>query len=425
MALRASWLAAVSAGLLAFALPAHAASTFSASVDRVTIDGNNFGPKDGVPDLVDEFDDGSIGPGWQILVGSATEENNVLRIHDPGLQVNFVPGVTLYVSEVENETECDNGGGDFTTDARWVSGLPALGQQIHYQLYSLGNGVESSGINITTSGPPTRYTVSQDVTFLLGAVGTPEHDEIDINPGDVTGDIVMRMAFDDATDTILASFSLDGGSTFQSPFPPMHVFQSMDDGELMVGSSTAEGTTPPPPTTNLVASRSLSLSNPSTPAKRRFSYQIKDQSAFFSAATPMSGVTLNVGFGANTQCFHMPPQGWTLHNSGYKYSDKFGLYGPVKQASVKRTSSYFQAKFVALGKLDGGISLAPPVGNDAVVTNLSFGSGGNAVFCGSTAGGSVKPNTAKSYKAKNAPPPPSCYVPTCSPSGAFLDDPAF
>ena len=195
MAARVAWLATlVTSLLLVAAQPACAANTFSASVDRVEIDGNGFGPKDGVPDLVDEFDDGVIGPDWHILVGSATEENGVLRIHDPGLEVNFVPGIILHVSEVENDTECADGLGDFTTDAYWVSGLPAPGQQIHYQLYSLGNGVESSGINLTHSAPPTRYTVSQDVTFLLGAVGTPQHDEVDIDPGDVTGPIVMRMA---------------------------------------------------------------------------------------------------------------------------------------------------------------------------------------------------------------------------------------
>jgi hypothetical protein len=423
MAARASWLAAL---LLLAALPAHAASTFSASVDRVEIDGNVFGPKDGVPDVVDEFDDGVIGPDWHILVGSATEEDGVLKVHSPGFDVTFVPGVILHVSEVENDTACDNGAGDFTTDAYYVSGLPALGQQIHYQLYSLGNGVESAGINITQSGPPTRYTVSQDVTFLLGAVGTPQHDEVDIDPDSATGAIIMRMAFDDASDTVTTSYSLNGGATFHSPFPPMHVFQANADGELMVGSSTAESTGPPPgQNPRMVAIKSLALKNSNTPSQRRFSLQINDQAAGIPGATPAAGATLNVDFGGNTQCFRMPAQGWTVMNAGYKYSDNLGLYGPVKRAIVKRTRSAFQAKITALGKLDGGIAITPPGPGVPGYTNLKFGSVNSAVYCGSTAGGSVKPNTPKVYKVKNAPAPPSCAIPTCSPSGAFLDGEGF
>ena len=425
MATRASWLAAfwLAALMLIVAVPAHAAGSFSASVDRVVIDGNVFGPKDGVPDVVDEFDNGVIGPDWHVLVGSATEEGGVLKVHDPGLDVTFVPGVILHVSEVEYGTECDNGAGDFTTDASFVSGLPALGQQIHYQLYSLGNGVESAGINITQSSPPTRYTVAQDVTFLLGAVGTPQHDEVDIDPNDVTGAIVMRMSFDDASDTMTTSFSLDGGLTFQSPFPPMHIFQANADGELLVGSSTAESTTPPPPpSAQMVATRSLALKNPGTPGGRRFTYEIRDPSAGVTGATPASGATLNVAVGGTQQCFHLPAPGWSTTHSGYKYSDRGGLYGPVKQAVIKRTHSAFLAKIVALGKLDGGIALTPPGPSS---TTLSFGAIGNAVYCGSSAGGSVNPDTVKAYRVKNAPPPPSCGIPTCSPNGAFLDDSGF
>jgi len=421
MATRAFWLAAL---LLIAALPAQAASTFSASVDRVEIDGNVFGAKDGVPDFVDEFDNGTIAPGWHILVGSATEEDGVLRIHDPGFVVDFVPGLILQVSEVENDTECDNGAGDFTTEARWVSGLPALGQQIHYQLYSLGNGVESSGVNVTHSGPPTRYTVSQDVTFLLGAVGTPQHDELDISPDDVTGPIVMRMAFDDASDTITASFSLDGGQTFQSPFPPMHVFQSMSDGELMLGSSTAESIPPPPPIApQMVATKSLALKNSNPPAGRQLVYQIRDTAAVIAGYPPASGAFLNITVGTDSQCFYMPPQGWSSMSSGFKYSDKAGLYGPIKQATVKRTSAAFAAKIVALGKLGGGIALTPPIsGTTPVFTQLVLGSDANAIYCGSSVGGVVKANTAKSFKVSNASAPLACYLGTCSPSGAFLED---
>jgi len=57
---------------LALAAPAAAShTTFSMSADRVEIDGNAFGPLDGMPDEVDEFDDGTIGPAWAPFLGTA------------------------------------------------------------------------------------------------------------------------------------------------------------------------------------------------------------------------------------------------------------------------------------------------------------------------------------------------------------------
>src|SRR5262249_23719679 len=74
--------------------PVHAFhSTFSASLDRVEIDGNVFGPYDGVPDVVDEFDDGAVGPGWSQIAGSSTESGGVVTFHNPGVDFAYTPTI--------------------------------------------------------------------------------------------------------------------------------------------------------------------------------------------------------------------------------------------------------------------------------------------------------------------------------------------
>jgi len=53
--------------LLLLATPAFS-DTFDYRIDRFEADGNVNGHFDGTPDLVDEFDDGVIGPDWHIHV---------------------------------------------------------------------------------------------------------------------------------------------------------------------------------------------------------------------------------------------------------------------------------------------------------------------------------------------------------------------
>jgi len=77
---------------------------------------------------------------------------------------------------------------------------------------------------------------------------------------------VLRMTLDDATDMLTCAFSLDGGTTFQSPFAPMHVFNSgVVDYEVLLGAAvtTAAPPPPPPPAPQFVPMRSFEADNPS------------------------------------------------------------------------------------------------------------------------------------------------------------------
>src|SRR5262249_58462928 len=73
----------------------------------------------------------------------------------------------------------------------------------------------------------------------------PQSYTVTADPGSASGALVLRLAFDDAADELTCSFSLNGGASFHSPFPPLHAFQAVPDAEVLLGANT--GSTPPPP----------------------------------------------------------------------------------------------------------------------------------------------------------------------------------
>lgn len=234
------------------ALASH--SVFSGSVDRFEIDGNVFGPADGTLDQVDEFDNGTLAPEFGPLLGTAVESGGVLTMKNPGVDIGLVEGVSLDISNVENLVDVENDAGDFVATSYWVPTLPAVNTGIHFELYGIGpTDIEAAGLtlghndadNAAGQNVPVGYSISQNVTFI-NETGVPQSDTIAFDAGDVTGPIVLRMAFDDDTDTLTCSFSFDGGTTFQSPFPPLHIFQAVDEHEILLGAAAVESTVPPP-----------------------------------------------------------------------------------------------------------------------------------------------------------------------------------
>lgn len=91
----AVWLVALAAALPAPTFAAH--TTFTGAVARFEADGNVFGPADGAPDLVDEFDDGDLAPAWTRLLGTSYESAGVLMLRDPGADIALVPGIAFRV----------------------------------------------------------------------------------------------------------------------------------------------------------------------------------------------------------------------------------------------------------------------------------------------------------------------------------------
>ena len=417
----------------AIGLPAWAA-VYSSSCDLFTIDGNSFGSPGGALDFVDDFDDGTLAPNWTILLGTAQEAGTNVTIHNPGF-LTPLGNTNFEISTIENAAhEIENGAGDFTANATWSSGLPGTDAEFHLQLYSISPVIEAAGLSVNNfsaqvaaqQGAPVGYSITQSLTHGFGgSFTTLQSNSIAITPSSVTGPIVVRMALDDATDMLTCSFSLDGGTTFQSPFPPMHVFNDgVIDYDILVGTAgLTPNTPPPPPPDQTLPLKLLSVKNPSDPTSRRITYKAKSFPHAFASyiGDPrFAGATLNLKLDSQTQCFHMPPGNWKLSGSSLRYVDSSGANGPVTAAQIRHNSYGGAQNKIVINGRNGAVNIIPP----GSVGYGNFHVAGGGSFCTTTAGGIVKPNDTRQFKAKNAPAPALCYVPACSPSGAFVDGPA-
>ena len=400
----------------ALALPGVATAmhtVFSSSVDRFEVDGNPFGPADGVLDYVDEFDDGTLAPDWAPLLGTAVEADGVVTVKNPGTDI-----LGIDTSNIENQHDVDNGAGSFTASTYWVPNVPLPDREFHFQLYTLGALIESAGLsfnNLSAATPPAVAgpAVSCVLTQIDGqGLHNLSYATMPVDPQTITGRVVFRLAFDDANDQLTCSFSLDDGATFQT-FAPIPAFVGVSGGEFLIGAATTGGGgTPPPPNPRLVGTKQLVVKNGSAPSSRKITYQVKE--ARGSGTSPVgdprtNGATLHVKLDGVTQCFTMPGSHWSGTGVTYKYADPFGASGPVSAAQIKNLNGALSIKVVVSGRV-GTVDVVPPNPGVQADTHLFV----NGVeYCGSTAGGAIKPNTAKAFKAKNAPAPAACNVGPC------------
>jgi hypothetical protein len=421
----------LAAALLVLCAPAPArAGAFSSSCDRFEIDGNAFGPADGTPDFVDEFTGGTLAPNWSLLLGTVVQTGGTLVAKNPGTGVQLGP-VPFEISTAENALhEIGDGEGDFVMTSSWLPTLPVTDTEFHMQLYSISPIIEAVGLTVTNLSPATAalqgslagYAVNQSVTQGFGAgFSTLQSNSVSVNPAAVTGHIVIRMSLDDTTNMVTTSFSLDGGATFQSPFPPMQAFNGgVTDYDILLGAA-ALGSNTGPTTTQMLPLDQLVVKSGKTPQSRRVTYKAtfaRGQGGLLLGNPVAAGAKLNLQVDAESQCFSMPAIGWTRDGRTYKYLDREGQHGPVKVAWLRQLSNgSIQNKVVIDGKR-GPVDIVPP--NPGIRGDANFDVGGSE-YCASTAGGTIHPNTDRTFKATKAPAPASCYVPACSPSGAFLD----
>lgn len=346
-------------GTVAFAmavlLPILAASahadTFSSSVERFEADGNEYGSVGGALDLVDEFGDGVLAPNWAPLLGTATEAGGKLTLHDPGVLVPLV-GLPQELSVVEGTTDVANGSGDFTLTSYWNAAPLPVNRQFFFQIYGVSPVIEAAGFTVNNfdaatavgAGAPVGYSIGIERVFPLGNQLPPVTAYVPINPASITGQIVLRMSFDDATDLLSYSFSLDGGATFQSPFTPLQAFVLTPEGEVLLGAAAIPANAPPPACTlplERIRVRFQKLSfGPGDQAfrmKGRFAVPTGAVPSFdpvtqgvllFATSTAGTGAIYQVPSGAiGTGCGS--EDGWKVSGRTYKYQNESGALPPA------------------------------------------------------------------------------------------------
>jgi len=232
------WLAF--AALLATASRAGAFHTvFDYTVDRFEADGNAYGPADGTADFVDEFDGGVLAPNWVVSSGTARESDGLLHLTNPGTHIPYGSGVD--VSEVAQAVALHDGAGDFTITSSWVGGVHD-GDFVNLVLIITGGaagGFEFFGAALYNFG----WVTSLQQYRGLG-LNPAEFQTREVVPEAAAGPFLMRITYDDDTNTASVSFSFDGGIEFMSPFTPIAIFNDgRTDATAIVGADPAAGET--------------------------------------------------------------------------------------------------------------------------------------------------------------------------------------
>jgi hypothetical protein len=375
------------------------ALSFSSSVQRFEADGNGYGSADGVFDLVDEFDDGVLAPNWHVLLGSAEETGGVLRVHDPGVTAPFGI-IPQEISVVEGETELGNGDGNFTVTSYWDPASLPTNRQFFFQLYGISPVVEAEGLtvnnldagNAAASGAPVGYSIGCERVFPLGNEEPPVQSSVPIDPATITGPIALRMTFDDATDLLTCSFSLDGGATFQSPFAPIQAFKRVADEEILLGAGALPDGSPPPACASIdkaeakftkldalgfrqkLAIKGNLIFSPGRPA----TFDPANQRTLVSVAgtSSLHLTSYEVPFGA-LGAFCGLHDGWSVSHTTYKYVNRSGvLYLGSPPCSVSANGLKlvkFKDDRARRGRIrfslsvDGAFNLEAPGTEDAVL----------------------------------------------------------
>jgi hypothetical protein len=224
--------ALLAAGL---SLPARAShSTFSYTASRFELSGAQGS-------FVDDFSDGVLSP-WVPGLGTAVDSGSGLVLSDPGTDIT---AESPFWSDTEEREVSGtslglglfDGNGEFVLESRWTSGAPLENELFGMNLHV--NGAERAfSIILMTLSPELASRLSHPVpagTYAWFAEFIfqvpPPNTVVDTNPDPTStghmiaianpfaGDAILRLVFDDHLDELSASFSLDGGSSFDSLAP--------------------------------------------------------------------------------------------------------------------------------------------------------------------------------------------------------------
>jgi len=207
---------------------------FEYQVDSFEVIGNLPGT------AVDNFDNGTLDSWWLVEEETVVESAGFLTLGTPG--VHFGPnqfGDITFESErasvrssAPSALDVVGGQGNFTATSRWASAVAGTNQFYGMELDSY-SGV-SQGINFNMINFEPAIASALGVPSGLGVwlgeiVGEGSLQSVSISASEITGDVLFRLSFDDSTNLIHATFSLDGGTTFRDPFSPIATNLDIED----------------------------------------------------------------------------------------------------------------------------------------------------------------------------------------------------
>ena len=219
----------------------HALPSYSFSVDRFEVSGQVA--------RFDEFDDGVLAPDWVSVYPTVTESGGVVTLSSPGTVIAPNEQETELVTVLSSPFTVLDGSGDFTGTSMWVSGLP--GVDLSFEMTVNHNVPDGSGgfedeffsIGFTNLDPATAASLGAPagpMVFFAKELGGDFVDPqvLPIAPADVTGNVLLRLSFDDTNNLFSGAFSLNGGTSFQTFSTSLSPSQGQADYQwaLMAGA---------------------------------------------------------------------------------------------------------------------------------------------------------------------------------------------
>jgi len=206
---------------------------FDFALDSLSIDGNigGSGNPDGAADFFDDFADGSltVSPTSEFFCESPVNESggflNFESADGAGTEPPQIFDLCTLDSETGTSFQLQDGAGDSEIVASFRADVPLEDQAYVLALDSEGEDFFMGVLGLPT-GPVVTGTFDGDSTG-----GEAERVPVDLIETEI---IQMKLAFDDGTNELTASFSTDGGSTFTDLVFPQPVTMMTTDSEALV-----------------------------------------------------------------------------------------------------------------------------------------------------------------------------------------------
>ncbi len=259
------------------ALPgvADAAQTvFDYRVDRFEVSGQ--------ASFVDEFNDSLLSP-WSIGAGTAVDTGLELSLRSPGV---FMPSFWSFITssptapgiEVSNTSlavpafQVSSGAGDFVTTSTWTTlptappgsiggfysmsitmpGLPLPGECIHppsatpapvvVRTFTIALRDFNTVVAPYVGPAGLAMGLTENVVCVFDPLDQSKNEMDSHTPeatgvaGPVTGDLILRLSWNDVVGEMTPSYSVDGGASFQTPFAARPVSFTNASFQLLGGS---------------------------------------------------------------------------------------------------------------------------------------------------------------------------------------------